>query len=191
MIPIEQNVLIKTRKLDNENHMKSINKHLEISTKDNLHLQMTAAHCDRTRWNMHEISASYELLGNAAIDFAQKFSQGDTDEAGNPRTMNFKVDQMWGLIYKEGSHTDVHHHWPSIWSFTYCVKACDSCAPLLFPTTVGKYRQYFVAPEVGQITLFPGHVHHSVPKQKCKHERIMIAGNIIMDGWNEGTNRNG
>ena len=40
MIPIEQNVLIKTRKLDNENHMKSINKHLEISTKDNLHLQM-------------------------------------------------------------------------------------------------------------------------------------------------------
>jgi hypothetical protein len=31
--------------------------------------------------------------------------------------------------------------------------------------------------------LFPGWVNHEVPEQKCDHERIMVAGNIMWGDW--------
>ena len=84
------------------------------------------------------------------------------------------------MIYNRGDVTGVHQHWPSLWSYTYCVKGCKNCSPLVFPTVVGDNKIY---PEVGELILFPGWVNHEVPEQKCDHERIMVAGNIMWDDW--------
>ena len=36
----------------------------------------------------------------------------------------------------------------------------------------------YVKPKAGQMILFPAWITHKVPKHKCEHERIMIAGNL-------------
>ena len=78
-------------------------------------------------------------------------------------------------IYKTGESTDPHAHWPSLWSFVYCVDACPKCSPLVFP---GAGRA--IKPNTGLIIIFPGDVSHYVPKQECEHNRVIISGNITI-----------
>jgi len=75
----------------------------------------------------------------------------------------------------------MHHHFPSLWSYVYCVKASSECSPLVFPTV----EDYSVKPEEGQIIVFPGYLYHEVPEQTCDYERIMVAGNIMWDDWKD------
>ena len=144
--------------------------------------KLTTAKCYRTRWNMHETSNAFALLGQGAISVAKRFYTDEYDENGNRKDYNLRVSESWGLIYGIDNSTGVHQHWPSLWSYTYCVKGCKDCSPLVFPTVVGE-DTYKVHPEVGQLILFPGWVNHEVPRQKCDHERIMVAGNIMWDDW--------
>ena len=85
------------------------------------------------------------------------------------------IKESWGLVYQKGQSTQVHNHWPSLWSYTFCVKACSDCSPLVFPTSDEKKA---VKPENGQLILFPAWIMHEVPEHTCEHERIMIAGNL-------------
>ena len=75
----------------------------------------------------------------------------------------------------KGNQTEEHNHWPSLWSYTFCVNACESCAPLVFPTCK---HEYDVEPMPAQLILFPSWVMHEVPPHTCDHERIMVAGNL-------------
>ena len=84
------------------------------------------------------------------------------------------------MIYKKGDITNAHQHYPCLWSWTYCVKACELCSPLVFPTSEDKEE---IEPEDGQLIIWPSHVLHEVPKQICDHERIMIAGDVLFDRW--------
>jgi hypothetical protein len=142
--------------------------------------KLTTAKCYRTRWDMHETSDAFALLGQGAISVAKRYYTNECDEQGNPKDYDLRVSESWGLIYNRGDVTGVHQHWPSVWSYTYCVNGCKNCSPLVFPTVVENNEIY---PEVGQLILFPGWVNHEVPEQKCDHERIMVAGNIMWDDW--------
>ena len=102
------------------------------------------------------------------------------NEDGTPKDYNLKTHDSWGLIYKKGDITNTHQHYPCLWSWTYCVNACEGCSPLVFPTSEGKNE---IEPENGQLIMWPSHVLHEVPKQVCSHERVMIAGDIIFDRW--------
>ena len=31
--------------------------------------------------------------------------------------------------------------------------------------------------------MFPGWVRHTVPKQKCDHDRVIVAGNLGINPW--------
>ena len=86
------------------------------------------------------------------------------------------VTEVWGAVYRKGEYTRAHDHWPAIWSFSYYVNVCSKCAPIVFPGA-----DLTVKPQNGMFVLFPGWIEHKVPKQKCDHDRVMIAGNMGQD----------
>jgi hypothetical protein len=98
-----------------------------------------------------------------------------TNTDGVPVKVSLHLNDTWGLIYNKGQSAKMHNHWPSLWSYTFCVNACESCAPLVFPTC--EY-EYDVEPMPAQLIIFPAWVMHEVPPHTCDHERIMIAGNL-------------
>ena len=105
-----------------------------------------------------------------------------TDEKGNPEEVPLKVLESWGLVYRKGESTDAHTHWPALWSYCYCVSACEDCVPITFPnmdTYWGGNDQ--VSHETGQILLWPAWITHRVYEHECDHDRIVVAGNIDTD----------
>lgn len=144
--------------------------------------QKTAAKCHMTRWDMHENYDSFKKLGELVISLAKTIPLANaTNESGDPRQYDYNVADVWGLIYNKGQFTKSHQHWPHVWSFTYCVKGCEKCAPLVFPDAY--YSQSFtqVEPQKSQLILWPAWLYHSVPEHNCDHERIMAVGNLIVN----------
>ena len=141
------------------------------------HLQKrTSAKCLMTRWNMHEEYASFETIGNYAITLAHSCPVAQrTTPDGKKENVPLHVKESWGLIYVKGNTAETHNHWPSLWSYTYCVKAGKCCAPLRFPTAM---QELEIIPEAGQLILFPAWIMHEVHEHICDHERIMISGNL-------------
>ena len=138
-----------------------------------------------TRWDMHKNYDSFKKLGELVISLAKTIPLANaTNESGDPRQYDYNVADVWGLIYNKGQFTKSHQHWPHVWSFTYCVKGCKDCAPLVFPDAY--YSQSFtqVEPQKSQLILWPAWLYHSVPEHKCDHERIMSVGNLIVD-WDK------
>ena len=85
----------------------------------------------------------------------------------------FEVDHFWITKYEKGDYTLPHHHYPSVWSFVYFVTAPKGSSPLVFPTSGKRIKA-----EDGKVVVFPGHVEHSVPKNKCDG-RMVVAGNVM------------
>ena len=145
----------------------------------------SAAKCLMTRWNMHENSedsAAYEsfrMIGNTAIRLANDFPLATkSKQDGTPEEIPLYLKETWGLIYNKGDSTEAHMHWPSLWSYTYCVEACELCSPLVFPTCNEPEEKLEIAPRTGQMVLWPAWVMHEVPEHTCNNDRIMISGNL-------------
>ena len=142
----------------------------------------TAAKCLMTRWDMDKHYSSFQKLGELVINMAKTVPLANaTNEGGDPRQYDYKVQDSWGLIYTKVQSCKPHQHWPHAWSFTYCVKGCEDCAPLKFPDVNDEYG---IKPQTGQLVLWPASLYHSVPEQECDHERIMAVGNLIVD-WDK------
>ena len=170
-------------KVLNHPQLKELNEDLERDIKhagDRLK-KSTAAKCHMTQWDMNSHYETFKILGNAVIDLAKKMPMATgINEDGTPRQYGLRIEDFWGLIYTRGQITKAHNHWPHLWSFTYCVKGCQECAPLVFPDANGLE----VKPQAGQLILWPAWLYHEVPEQKCDHERIMAVGNLDVD-WTE------
>jgi hypothetical protein len=104
-----------------------------------------------------------------------------TDTSGNPLKVPLYLNDTWGLVYTTGQSAKVHNHWPSLWSYTYCVSACEECSPLVFPNAK---EPLSVTPKTSQMIVFPSWLQHEVPIHKCEHDRIMLSGNLNMDKEN-------
>jgi hypothetical protein len=141
------------------------------------HLQgRTAAKCLMTRWDMHNEYTTFRVIGSSATEVAHRCPVATkTDTEGNALSVPLFIKDSWGLVYVKGNETKEHNHWPSLWSYTFCVNACENCAPLVFPTCVNGYE---VKPKTAQLIVFPAWIKHEVPVHKCNHERIMVAGNL-------------
>ena len=104
------------------------------------------------------------------LDFTRILFKAD----GTPVYLQ-RLDHFWIAHYNKGDFTISHDHYPAMYSFVYYLRCPRGSSPLVF-TTSGKK----VKAEEGKLVLFPGHVKHHVPKNRCDG-RITIAGNI---GWN-------
>ena len=143
----------------------------------------TAAKCLMTRWDMHTVYQSFVFVSEKAMEIADACPLATkTDTKGNTLKVPLYLNDTWGLIYTKGQSAKIHNHWPSLWSYTYCVSACGHCSPLVFPTTEGV--PYVVFPKTSQIVVFPSWLHHEVPEHKCDHDRIMLSGNLNVEREN-------
>jgi len=139
----------------------------------------TAAKCLMTRWDMHTVYESFVLVAEKAMEIAAACPLATkTDTEGTPLKVPLYLNDTWGLVYTTGQSAKVHNHWPSLWSYTYCVSACENCSPLVFPNAK---EPLSVTPKTSQMIVFPSWLHHEVPIHKCEHDRIMISGNLNMD----------
>ena len=139
----------------------------------------TPAKCLMTRWDMHTVYQSFVLVSEKAMEIAEACPLSTkTDTDGNPLKIPLYLNDTWGLIYTTGQSAKMHSHWPSLWSYTYCVFACEDCSPLVFPNA---QEPLSVAPKTSQMIVFPSWLQHEVPIHKCDHDRIMISGNLNMD----------
>ena len=142
----------------------------------------TAAKCLMTRWDMHTVYESFVLVSEKAMEIAADCPLATkTDTDGTPLKVPLYLNDTWGLIYTKGQSAKVHNHWPSLWSYTYCISACEECAPLVLPNAK---EPLSVTPKTSQIIVFPSWLHHEVPIHKCEHDRIMLSGNLNMDKEN-------
>ena len=138
----------------------------------------TAAKCLMTRWDMHTVYESFILVSEKAIEIASDCPVATkTDTSGNPLKVPLYLNDTWGLVYTTGQSAKMHNHWPSLWSYTYCVSACEECSPLVFPNAK---EPLSVTPKTSQIIVFPSWLQHEVPVHTCDHERIMLSGNLNM-----------
>jgi hypothetical protein len=139
----------------------------------------TAAKCLMTKWNMHEDYETFRVVGEAAIEVANLCPVAKrTKPDGSPDDVPLYIKESWGLMYGKGHTCEEHNHWPSLWSYTYCVEACKKCAPLMFNDSANEGTPFHLFPETGQLIVFPAWLNHSVPKQECEHQRVMVAGNL-------------
>jgi hypothetical protein len=139
----------------------------------------TAAKCLMTRWDMHTVYESFVLVAEKAMKIAAACPVATkTDTEGNKLKIPLYLNDTWGLVYTIGQSAKVHNHWPSLWSYTYCVSACENCSPLVFPNA---QKPLSVTPKTSQMIVFPSWLQHEVPMHKCEHDRIMISGNLNMD----------
>ena len=159
---------------------KELNASLERDIRDsgdNFGGRNSSASCFMTQWDMHKHYKSFDQLGKAACAVAETGALAKRTHAdGTNNPIQLYVQEAWGLIYTKGHATKMHTHWPSVWSYTYCVKAKPCCSPLVFPSTKG--GGYEIFPATSQLIVFPSWVNHFVPEHICDHERIMIAGNL-------------
>ena len=142
----------------------------------------TAAKCLMTRWDMHTVYESFVLVSEKATEIADSCPVATkTDTDGNPLKVPLYLNDTWGLVYTTGQETKIHNHWPCLWSYTYCVFACEECSPLVFPNA---QEPLSVSPKTSQMIVFPSWLQHEVPIHNCEHDRIMISGNLNMDKEN-------
>ena len=136
----------------------------------------TPAKCLMTRWDMHTVYQSFVSVSEKAIEIADACPLATkTDIDGNPLKVPLYLNDTWGLVYTTAQSAKVHNHWPSLWSYTYCVFACEDCSPLVFPNA---QKPLSVSPKTSQMIVFPSWLHHEVPIHKCEHDRIMLSGNL-------------
>ena len=139
----------------------------------------TPAKCLMTRWDMHTVYESFVLVSEKAMEIAEACPLSTkTDTDGNPLKIPLYLNDTWGLVYTTGQSAKVHNHWPSLWSYTYCVSACEECSPLVFPNA---QEPLSVNPKTSQMIVFPSWIKHEVPVHKCEHDRIMLSGNLNVD----------
>jgi hypothetical protein len=142
----------------------------------------TAAKCLMTKWNIHDDSEPIRIVGEEAIEVANLCPVAKrTKPDGSPDDVPLYIKESWGLMYGKGHTCEEHNHWPSLWSYTYCVEACKECAPLIFNDSNERDNEgtpFHIFPETGQLIVFPAWINHSVPKQECEHQRVMVAGNL-------------
>ena len=136
----------------------------------------TAAKCLMTRWDMHMVCKDFWDVSEKAKEIAYACPLATkSDTNGNPLIVPLYLSDTWGLIYTKGQSAKVHNHWPSLWSYTYCIFACENCSPLMFPNA---NEPLSVTPKTSQIIVFPSWLQHEVPKHSCDHDRIMLSGNL-------------
>ena len=142
----------------------------------------TAAKCFMTRWDMHNFYHSFVFVADKAMEIANACPLATkTDTNGNPLKVSLYLNDTWGLIYNKGQSAKMHNHWPSLWSYTYCVFACEECSPLVFSNA---QEPLSVIPKTSQMIVFPAWLQHEVPTHTCEHDRIMISGNLNADREN-------
>ena len=124
----------------------------------------TNVKADMTHWET--FLPEWKLLGTSVMEKHLPEFVGEIDA-------RFVCYAMWGVSYSKGDYTVYHHHFPSLLSFIYYVKADEDSAPLVFSDI-----DYELHPKENDLIIFPSYLKHGVPTQMKDANRMSISGNI-------------
>ena len=83
-----------------------------------------------------------------------------------------RIIDAWYARFDYGNNALVHNHGDMYASFVYYIKTPEGSSPIIFPD-----ENETVEAKEGNLLIFPGHINHYVPENKCEG-RVIIAGNI-------------
>tara|TARA_B100001094_G_scaffold322291_1_gene371384 strand:- start:1310 stop:1969 length:660 start_codon:yes stop_codon:yes gene_type:complete len=142
-----------------------------------------------TKWNMVE-HIPFKIISNKVQktieDFFHEYSDIDLETF---------MTTCWGSIYEKGNYSELHAHFPALFSWVYYVDVDDDAAPLHFPRKVlgklpenlGSRDHYdnsglYYKPKSGTGIIFPGWFEHQVSPHTGEKERIIVVGNVEGSG---------
>ena len=127
----------------------------------------TNVKANMTKWRL---DLEHKEVGNLA-DETIKLAKDIRKTFG--REYEYVTRSCLGAVYTKGDWTDLHAHWPCIYSWCYYVKAPKGSSPLVFPDANIEFT-----PTEGDLIIFSSLANHKVPPCDIEEKRIMIAGNI-------------
>ena len=138
-----------------------------------------------TKWNMLE-HIPFKIISNKVQKTIEDFYHENTS-----LDLETFMTTCWGSIYEKGNYSELHAHFPALFSWVYYVDVDDAAAPLHFPRKVlGKLPENFGSrdhydnsglyykPKSGTGVIFPGWFEHQVPPHTGEEERIIVVGNV-------------
>ena len=127
----------------------------------------TNVKANMTKWRLDLEHKEVGNLADETIKLAKDIRKGFG------REYEYVTRSCWGAVYTKGDYTDLHAHWPCIYSWCYYVKAPKGSSPLVFPDANIEFT-----PTEGDLIIFSSLANHKVPPCDIEEKRIMIAGNI-------------
>ena len=151
-------------KVGNKIHEDIVSTIIKLGDQMNMETNVKA---NMTNWFMHRENKSFDKLMQIVWDII--------NVTLNSESLPLKIvpAEVWGASYTEGQYTEMHAHYPKIWSWVYYVKVPEGSSPLVFDEANMR-----IEPKEGDLVIFPGWVMHSVPKCKCKEPRMVVSGNF-------------
>ena len=129
-------------------------------------------------WTTHLENPKFQPLIDRILD-ACKFISAGYYEGGND--LQYKVINMWAMMYEDTEWTKRHSHFPSDFAVAYYVDVEPGCAPVIFESMqkdgVNDNNQPLtLQPQNGMLAIWPAILHHEVPPTKGR--RMCISMNI-------------
>ena len=163
-----------------ENHVE-VNKHLKEvilehrqNNPEDIESNVKAWH---STWQTHVENPKFMEMCRTVESACDFISEGYF----NCNDTNYKVSNMWAMMYEDTDWARRHSHFPSDFSGVYYVDVEPDCAPVIFENVVNdgvhdNNQPLELQPKNGLLALWPGILHHEVPKTKSK--RMCISFNL-------------
>ena len=160
--------------------------HTEILNSIEVSSETIKGEARRTSYSVDEkSSSSYVTLRKwieELIPMSAHILAGATGEYNKPEPIRkgggkwgyeynqFKIAEMWSIVYNKGEGVELHNHFPYPISFVYYVNCPEGSSPLTI-----EYDEFF--PKNGQLIFFKGDQYHCVRPSNVDN-RCIVAGNI-------------
>ena len=137
----------------------------------------------------------YDKIIQPLIMFISTIMKNILKEIGYKDSISSYLSDLWGNINKYKDYNSNHAHLPADWSFCYYTQVPEPNGKIYFKDARIKnipkkhmfknfdnhftHIDYFIAPTVGQLLIFPGYLEHHVNPNLSQIPRISFSGNII------------
>ena len=129
-------------------------------------------------WTTHLENPKFQPLIDRILDACKFISEGYY-EGGND--LQYKVINMWAMMYEDTEWTKRHSHFPSDFAAVYYVDVEPGCAPVIFESVQqdginDNNQPLTLPPQNGMLAIWPAILHHEVPPTKGR--RMCISMNL-------------
>ena len=141
-------------------------------------------------WVTHQENPKFQPLIDLTLSACKFISKGYY-EGGD---IEFKVLNMWAMMYEDSEWTKKHSHFPSDFACCYYVDVEPGCAPVIFESvekdgTNDNNQPLTLQPQNGMLAIWPAILHHEVPPTKGR--RMCISMNIEKEERKGGKSNTG
>ena len=128
-------------------------------------------------WVTHQENPKFQPLIDRVLD-ACKFISAGYYECDS---IEYKVINMWAMMYEDTEWTKRHSHFPSDYAVAYYVDVESGSAPVIFESVQkdglhDNNQPLTLQPQNGMLVIWPALLHHEVPPTKGR--RMCISMNI-------------